>query len=95
MRTLLVLLAATHVANAVVYTGSKSLAPWYNISWVSDTATERIELTVEARTTGWVGFGLAEAGGMRGADIFMVSVQRVWRPRATTTRSPKKRRRMT
>lgn len=71
---MLLVLAAATASDAVVYAGSKSLAPWYNISWSSDTVTKRIELTVEARTTGWVGFGLAEAGGMRGADIFMASV---------------------
>lgn len=30
---------------------------------------ERIYLAVAARATGWVGFGLAEAGGMQGADV--------------------------
>ena len=30
---------------------------------------DRIYLAVAARATGWVGFGLAEAGGMRGADV--------------------------
>lgn len=37
------------------------------IHWRVD--TENIYLAVAARAEGWVGFGLAEAGGMRGADL--------------------------
>ena len=70
----LLILVALAAVDAVVYTGAKSLAPWYNISWSSDTTTNNIILTIDARTSGWVGFGLAEGGGMRGADIVMASV---------------------
>jgi dopamine beta-monooxygenase len=41
----------------------------YNLTW--GLTTDRIYVAVEAQTTGWVGFGLSEAGGMRGADIMM------------------------
>ena len=32
-------------------------------------SADKIFLAVEAATTGWVGFALAEAAGMRGADV--------------------------
>ena len=37
------------------------------VHWKID--EENLYLAVAARTEGWVGFGLAEAGGMRGADL--------------------------
>jgi hypothetical protein len=32
---------------------------------------EQLQLAVVARATGWLGFGLSENGGMRGADLFL------------------------
>ena len=34
-----------------------------------------IRLAVAARATGWVGFGIAESGGMRGADIVLFEAE--------------------
>ena len=74
MRSISLLVLGAASSGAVVFTGSASLESWYNISWVTDTTAARITLTVEAATSGWVGFGIAEAGGMRGSDIFIGSV---------------------
>ena len=41
------------------------------VHWTIDDATSKIRLAVAAPATGWVGFGLAEAGGMRGADMVL------------------------
>jgi len=46
--------------------------PGYDISWT--VGDGEIELTLKAPTTGWVGFGLSEVGGMAGADEFVASV---------------------
>eukprot|EP00965_Chrysotila_dentata_P172557 5694017-Pleurochrysis_carterae.AAC.1 len=37
-------------------------------------AEGEIEISIDALTNGWVGFGLAELGGMPGADIMVASV---------------------
>jgi hypothetical protein len=39
-----------------------------------DALAGNFTLTLSAQTTGWIGFGLAEAGGMAGADILVASV---------------------
>lgn len=39
------------------------------IHWQIDQDASKIRLAVAARATGWVGFGIAEAGGMPGSDI--------------------------
>ena len=36
------------------------------VHWTIDDDASTIRLAVAARATGWVGFGLAEAGGMKG-----------------------------
>lgn len=41
------------------------------VHWTIDDSTRTIRLAVAAPATGWVGFGLAEAGGMKGADIVL------------------------
>ena len=41
-----------------------------NLYWNVDTAKKEIFFTVEAKTTGWVGFGISSGQGkMEGADI--------------------------
>ncbi|KAI2510721.1 copper type II ascorbate-dependent monooxygenase [Fragilaria crotonensis] len=39
------------------------------------TNESHVQLAVACKATGWVGFGLAEAGGMRGADIVLYSAE--------------------
>ena len=43
------------------------------IHWTTDDT--HIQLAVAANATGWVGFGLAESGSMRGADIIMYTAE--------------------
>jgi hypothetical protein len=40
-------------------------------TWSIDEAGDTFTLSIEAGSTGWIGFGIAEAVGMRGADIMM------------------------
>ena len=45
-------------------------AVWALTNTASQVQSEKkIVLAIEASTTGWVGFGIAEAAGMRGADV--------------------------
>ncbi|XP_078511754.1 putative DBH-like monooxygenase protein 2 [Lissotriton helveticus] len=39
------------------------------VRWDINKATEEITIEMEARTLGWIGFGLSPSGGMIGADI--------------------------
>lgn len=41
------------------------------VHWTIDDDASTIRLAIAARATGWVGFGLAEAGGMKGSDIVL------------------------
>ena len=42
--------------------GTRSLAPWYSLSWRLDNADrDKLVIRVSADTTGWVGFGIAES----------------------------------
>ena len=41
------------------------------VHWTIDDDASSIRLAVAVQATGWVGFGLAEAGGMRGSDIVL------------------------
>jgi hypothetical protein len=43
------------------------------VHWTTDST--HIQLAVAAKASGWVGFGLAESGSMRGADIIMYSAE--------------------
>jgi len=43
----------------------------YKLFWSYNLEKEHITFVIEAKTTGWVGLGIAEAAGMRGADIMM------------------------
>ncbi|KAI2513742.1 copper type II ascorbate-dependent monooxygenase [Fragilaria crotonensis] len=44
-----------------------------SVHWSTDST--HIQLAVAAKASGWVGFGLAESGSMRGADIIMFSAE--------------------
>ena len=41
------------------------------VHWTIDEMSSSIHLAVATRATGWVGFGLAENGGMRGSDVVL------------------------
>ena len=43
------------------------------LHWSTDST--HIHLAVAARASGWVGFGMAESGGMRGADIILFTAE--------------------
>lgn len=44
------------------------------IHWSIDTTSETIRLAVAARAKGWVGFGIAEGGGMPGSDVVLFTM---------------------
>jgi DOMON domain len=44
-----------------------------SVHWRTDST--HIQLAVAVKASGWVGFGLAESGSMRGADIIMYSAE--------------------
>ena len=50
---------------------TQSFEPKVGLDWKMTwgLTTDKLYLAIEAGTTGWVGFGLSEAAGMRGADI--------------------------
>ena len=58
----IVTLSAGHEANG---------EPGIVVSWILDEVLGSVTFAVEAQTTGWVALGLAEAAGMKGADIVM------------------------
>jgi len=45
--------------------------PDFSFGWRVDESAGSITVRLQANTSGWVGFGLAEAGGMAGADILI------------------------
>jgi hypothetical protein len=51
----------------------------YKLHWKYDAASSRLSVALEARTTGWVALGLAEAtsGSMAGADMLVASIDDV------------------
>jgi len=49
------------------YDHTKEMAPGVFLRW--SVVGEEIMLCLQAKATGWVGFGLAEVGGMKGSDI--------------------------
>jgi hypothetical protein len=51
------------------YSSSSDVTQGFAVHWKVD--EDNIYLAVAARATGWVGFGLAETGGMRGADMII------------------------
>ena len=53
---------------------SSAVLPGYDFHWILDTSNNKITVALVAPTLGWVGIGLGEAGGMRGADIMVGSV---------------------
>ncbi|CAG7815673.1 unnamed protein product, partial [Allacma fusca] len=54
---------------------SQNLDTDYQVSWSVDLTSEIINFVVTAQTTGYVGFGLSRAGGMKNADIVIGGVQ--------------------
>jgi len=56
----------------LAYSGSITPFAGYDLNFTTDATHLRV--TITAATTGWVGFGIAEAGGMIGADIMMAHV---------------------
>ena len=63
--------------NSSMYDRSKwlesSSATGLGVALHWSTNESHVQLAVACKATGWVGFGLAEAGGMRGADIVLYS----------------------
>ena len=55
-------------------TGTQTLMDGYELSWALDVGRGVVDFTVVARTLGWVGFGIAESGGMAGMPRFSPSV---------------------
>ena len=47
----------------------QSLDEGVALHWSIDNESNSIQIAVAARATGWLGFGIAEAGGMPGSDI--------------------------
>eukprot|EP00930_Biecheleria_cincta_P087093 TRINITY_DN7634_c0_g1_i1.p1 TRINITY_DN7634_c0_g1~~TRINITY_DN7634_c0_g1_i1.p1 ORF type:complete len:586 (-),score=55.68 TRINITY_DN7634_c0_g1_i1:81-1838(-) len=65
------LLAALLLGRVLAFDRTLALFSGYNVSWTIDRSQSTIKVKVEAQTTGWVGFGLSENGGMHGADIMI------------------------
>jgi hypothetical protein len=53
------------------FTTTTPLVPFAGYSLSYALSSDHITFAVEADTTGWVGLGIAEAAGMKGADIMM------------------------
>lgn len=66
---------ASCLTSSTVYENEHEMADLANfkVAWTVSADMSTIEMKVEAPTTGWVGFGLSD-GGMKGADIIMVTV---------------------
>ena len=58
----IVTLAAGHESNG---------EPGIVVSWILDELRATVTFAIEAQTTGWIALGLAEAAGMKGADVVM------------------------
>ncbi len=77
---LLVLLLTSYAAglpyNFAVVEREEVLEPneAYVVQWKVTPETSTVQFMVTAATTGFVGFGLSPAGGMRGADIVVGGV---------------------
>mmetsp|Transcript_24145 Transcript_24145/g.60701 ORF Transcript_24145/g.60701 Transcript_24145/m.60701 type:complete len:429 (+) Transcript_24145:230-1516(+) len=65
--SLLSLWVAPAAGLSMEYDHSREVAPGASIRWTI--AGDEIMLCLQAKAAGWVGFGLAEVGGMKGADI--------------------------
>jgi len=48
---------------------SQQLAPGVRIAWTVDKDNNKLKFAMSAENAGWVGFGISEAGGMKGSDI--------------------------
>jgi len=47
----------------------QQLAPGVKIAWTVKHEAKKLHFAMAANNTGWVGFGIAESGGMKGSDI--------------------------
>eukprot|EP00929_Paragymnodinium_shiwhaense_P120829 TRINITY_DN9289_c0_g1_i1.p1 TRINITY_DN9289_c0_g1~~TRINITY_DN9289_c0_g1_i1.p1 ORF type:complete len:1157 (+),score=296.64 TRINITY_DN9289_c0_g1_i1:211-3681(+) len=65
------LAALTLVAEAqdIAFDDSAVVMPGYTLWWKVDVAAKEITVKMKAATAGWVGFGIAHMGGMKGADM--------------------------
>ena len=68
-RILLIAIACASSCAADEFERWQQLAPGVRIDWTVDTSTSMLRLKMNAQNAGWVGFGIAEAGGMKGSDI--------------------------
>lgn len=59
--------------NFVYMPGSDPSAPEDGVAVHWDVDGDYVNIAVAARATGWVGFGIAEAGGMLGADMVLIT----------------------
>eukprot|EP01120_Amphizonella_sp_Union-15-10_P003465 TRINITY_DN13883_c0_g1_i1.p1 TRINITY_DN13883_c0_g1~~TRINITY_DN13883_c0_g1_i1.p1 ORF type:complete len:538 (+),score=55.78 TRINITY_DN13883_c0_g1_i1:127-1740(+) len=68
---LLVTIAYSSYVDLSAYPNSKVLSDFFTLHWRLDLVAKEIYLALEAKTLGWVGFGLGErtSGSMPGADI--------------------------
>ena len=57
-------LASNYAHHAVLDTQEKMRLYW-TVNWDA----KMVSFAVEAETTGWVGFGFSENGGMKGSDV--------------------------
>merc|ERR1719401_1414967 len=58
--------------SALQFTRSEtSILSGYTLEWNVDTTLGTITIAMTAPTSGWVGIGIAEGGGMSGADILL------------------------
>lgn len=72
------------------YTHKYSLGPRYYVFWKL-LGRDRIKFEVHVITTGWVGFGLSQKGGMEGADVIMGWIQEDGKPQFSDRWSEAKR----
>ena len=61
-----------HALLSRTYNQSASLYAGYELYWTIADGT--LSLGIVAETTGWVGFGLSQGGGMAGSDIVVGAV---------------------
>ena len=70
--TAFLLAVVSRVSSAYEFNHSISDLPGYLIEWTIN--GDEIELQLTAPTTGWIGFGISESGGMIGGDEFVAWV---------------------
>lgn len=65
--------ASTQYDRSLYMPSADSTQEGVAVHWKIDQTNNSIQLAVAARANGWIGFGLAEAGGMKGADMVVYS----------------------